>query len=144
MDDHGRLFLNRMPVTPDELKQALAARFLADGRQAAPRREANMDLSVISTEPHASSTAILLAMLGIVAFFLLRRWRVTIVVIGPVLAYLTWDLLRKLVPMAASLARPEVRAYLVSEFGVCIAGLCIGIGLPVLAWRRASRPAAFR
>lgn len=101
-----------------------------------------MDMSLASIEPHASATAAVLAILGVLAFFALRRWRSAVIVIAPLLAYLTWTLLRQLTPMAASLARPEVRSSLLPELGICILGLFIGLGLPVLAWRRTSRPAA--
>jgi hypothetical protein len=100
-----------------------------------------MDLSLLSVEPHASATAAKLAILGIVAFFALRRWRSAIVVIGPLLAYLSWVLVRELAPMLPSLARPEVRSYLLPEFAICMVGLAIGLALPTLAWRRASRRA---
>ena len=100
-----------------------------------------MDLSLASVEPHASSTATLVAILGILAFFALRRGHRAIILIGPLLAYFTWDLLRQLLPMAASLAQPEVRSYLLPEFGICLVGLFIGLGLPIVAWLRTSRPA---
>jgi hypothetical protein len=101
-----------------------------------------MDLSLISVEPHASATAAKLAILGIMACLALRRWRHAIVLVAPLLAYLTWDLVRQLAPMSVSLARPEVRSYVLPEFAICLVGLLMGLGLPTLAWRRASRPAA--
>jgi NADH:ubiquinone oxidoreductase subunit K len=82
-----------------------------------------------------------LAIVGVIGFFVLRRWPRTVLVVAPALIVLTGVFAHAFVPMVASLARPEVRSYLLPEVSICAAAALVGLGLPLLAWRSRSRPA---
>ena len=95
-----------------------------------------LDLPLISVEPHAYGFAAQLVVASFVGALLLRRWRRAAWPVLPFLVWLAWRMFSQLSPLVPAFLRADLRHYVEHEFIFCACALVLASALTASALRR--------
>ena len=102
-----------------------------------------MDVDLIEIEPHTRDAMVALIIVGAVGFAILRMWPRALIAGLALPLVITAVLSLRIVGLVNADMSPDELRYLAREILLGAAAALIGLGLPILAYRRyRSRPAA--